>query len=263
MTMACTYDQLDPVYKDSLNRSLRGRDSFDVELVRRLVEVDVTDESAHVFELALERLVQHAQGRLALRVARKLARWAKKNDCSDMYLTAKFAIACILMGSGQYENALKEFHVVLSANTQDRLYFSAMASAAQTMMMLGDFQNSYSMMEMAYVRYFRACELTCQSVSAARMLAQLCALLNYSDRASEFYREAISRAHVIGLHDLADDIAREAGIIALPVEPTRNPQPTTLEDAAQMLKCNLVSIGVDASELVDLLAVDEKVCALV
>lgn len=262
MTMASTYDQLDPVYKDSLNRSLRGSASLDVELVHRLLEVDVTDESTHVFELALERLVQHAQGRLALRVARKLARWAKHNDNADMYLMAKFALACILMCSGQYDSALKEFYRVLSANTQDRLYFSAMASTAQTMMMLGDYKNAYSMLEVAYTRYFREYELTHQSVSAARMLGYLSSRLDY-DTASGFYREAISRAHAIGLRDLADDIAREAGVIALPVEPTRNPQPTTLEDAAQMLKCNLVSIGVDASELVDLLVSDEKVCALV
>lgn len=261
MTM-CTYDQLDPAYKDSLNRSLRGS-SLDIELVQRLLEVDVTHESTHVFELALERLVHHAQGRLALRVARKLARWAKQNDNADMYLMAKFASACILMCTGQYDNALKGFYRVLSANTQDRLYFSAMASAAQTMMKLGDYKNAYSMLEIAYTRYFRAHELTCQSVSAARMLAQLSHRLNYSDKASGFYREAITRAHAIGRSDIADAICREAGLIMSPVEPTLNPQPTTLDDAALILQCNLVSMGVDASELMELLTADEKVCALV
>jgi tetratricopeptide (TPR) repeat protein len=261
MTMASTYDQLDPVYKDSLNRSLRGSASLDVELVHRLLEVDVTDESTHVFELALERLVQHAQGRLALRVARKLARWAKHNDNADMYLMAKFALACILMCSGQYDSALKEFYRVLSANTQDRLYFSALASTAQTMMMLGDYKNAYSMLEVAYTRYFREYELTHQSVSAARMLGYLSSRLDY-DTASGFYREALTRAHALGRLDLADEISREAGLVAFPVEPTRNPQPATLEDAAQMLQCNLVSMGVETSELIELLT-DEKVCALV
>jgi hypothetical protein len=93
------------------------------------------------------------------------------------------------------------------------------------------------------------------------MLGYLSSRLDY-DTASGFYREALTRAHALGRLDLADEISREAGLVAFPVEPTRNPQPATLEDAAQMLQCNLVSMGVETSELIELLT-DEKVCALV
>lgn len=251
--MVCTYEQVDPAHGDV----------FDIEEMHRLLETEITEASVNIFEFALERLVLHAQSQLAIRFARKLARWARQRGRTKVYLWAKFTLACILMGSEQYEAALREFYRVLSANTQDRLYFSAMASVAQTMLQLGDLPNAYSMLEIAYSRHFRDRELTSQSVNAARMLAQTSSRLGHPDRASEFYREAITRAHALSLTDLANEISREAGFVALPVEPTRNPQPTSLDIAAQMLKCNLVSIGVDVRAVLDLLVADEKVCTLV